>query len=57
MTSRVTRARSETSQHERPGDVDALLREALAELLVVGTAEELLEPRRRALERFMATGR
>ena len=43
--------------HERPGDVDALLREALTELLVVGTEEELLEPRRRALERFMATGR
>ena len=50
----MTRARSETSRSERPGDVDALSRDALSELLVVGTAEELLEPRRRALERFRA---
>ncbi len=37
---------------ERPGDVDALLTDALAELLACGTAEDLLAPRRAALERF-----
>jgi arylsulfatase A-like enzyme len=39
---------------ERPGDAEALLLDALAELLAAGATEELLEPRRRALERFRA---
>jgi arylsulfatase A-like enzyme len=37
---------------ERPQEAEALLLDALAELLAVGTAEELLTPRRKALERF-----
>lgn len=39
---------------ERPGDAEALLLDALSDLLAAGTVEELLEPRRRALERFRA---
>ncbi len=42
---------------ERRDEADALLADALAELLAAGTAEELLEPRRRALERFRAAAR
>ena len=37
---------------ERPDEAIALLEDALAELLEMGTAEELLAPRRGALERF-----
>lgn len=37
---------------ERPADAEALLTDALAELLACGTAEDLLAPRRAALERF-----
>ena len=37
---------------ERPHETVALLTEALAELLRCGTSEELLAPRREALERF-----
>ena len=40
---------------ERPGETIALLEEALAYLLSIGTAEELLAPRRGSLERFQAT--
>jgi arylsulfatase A-like enzyme len=40
---------------ERPGDAAALLDDAVSELLAVGTAAELLEPRRHALARFRAT--
>ena len=39
---------------ERPGDTEALLLGSLSELLAIGTAEELLEPRRMALARFRA---
>ena len=39
---------------ERPGETEALLLESLSELLAIGTAEELLEPRRIALARFRA---
>jgi arylsulfatase A-like enzyme len=39
---------------ERPRDAEALLDAALSELLAVGTAEALLEPRRVALARFRA---
>jgi hypothetical protein len=35
----------------------ALLRDALADLLEVGTSEELLTPRRRAPERFRSATR
>jgi arylsulfatase A-like enzyme len=41
---------------ERPDDTEALLTEALVDLARYGTTEELLAPRRRALERFR-TGR
>ena len=37
---------------ERPAEAEALLTDALAELLACGTAEDLLAPRRAALERF-----
>lgn len=37
---------------ERPHETDALLSDALDELLSLGTAEELLAPRRASLERF-----
>ncbi|MEI7759455.1 MAG: sulfatase [Thermoleophilia bacterium] len=39
----------------RPQDTVALLEETLAYLLSIGTAEELLAPRRACLERFRAT--
>jgi arylsulfatase A-like enzyme len=39
---------------ERPDEAEAILEEALAYLLSIGTAEELLAPRRGALERFRA---
>jgi arylsulfatase A-like enzyme len=39
---------------ERPDDTEALLLEALSDLVAAGAAVELLEPRRRALERFRA---
>ena len=39
---------------ERPGETEALLLAGLSELLAIGTAEELLEPRRLALARFRA---
>jgi len=42
---------------DRPADAETLLQEGLAELLAVGTAKELLEPRRRALERFRVAAR
>ena len=37
---------------ERPDEAGAILEEALAYLLSIGTADELLAPRRGALERF-----
>jgi arylsulfatase A-like enzyme len=40
---------------ERPEQTIAFLEEALAELMSLGTAEELLAPRRASLERFRAT--
>jgi arylsulfatase A-like enzyme len=40
---------------ERAGEAAALLEQALAELVSIGTSEELLAPRRGALERFCAT--
>ena len=42
---------------ERPDETEALLRDALADLLEVDTSEELLTPRRRALERFHSATR
>jgi hypothetical protein len=39
---------------ERPGDAEALLLGALTELRAIGTAEELLAPRRLAHARFRA---
>jgi arylsulfatase A-like enzyme len=42
---------------ERPDETEALLRDALADLLAVGTSEELLAPRHRALERFLSASR
>jgi arylsulfatase A-like enzyme len=40
---------------ERAGEAAALIEQALAELVSIGTSEELLAPRRGALERFSAT--